>query len=98
MEKDLSPIEQVTRAIIPLLILAVGVGVFWASARLKSAPPQLAVEESINLVSTKSVEAYEGDLRIDFDGTVVPFREIQRPLKSRGGSKRRPTCVVLVGP
>ena len=89
MEKDLSPIEQVTRAIIPLLILAVGVGVFWASARLKSAPPQLAVEESINLVSTKSVEAYEGDLRIYFDGTVVPFREIQMAAEVEGRIKTK---------
>jgi len=64
------------RIIIPLLILAVGVGGFVFLVSLKKDPPRLPPEQALPLVETVEVEEHGGELTIKLDGSVVPFREI----------------------
>lgn len=64
------------RIIIPLLILGVGVSGFVFLMSLKKAPDRTQPEQPLPLVETVEVEGHGGELTIEVDGSVVPFREI----------------------
>ena len=64
------------RIIIPLLILGAGVGGFVFLMSLKKEPARARPEQQDPLVETVEVEEHGGELTIELDGSVVPFREI----------------------
>ncbi|NQV23461.1 MAG: HlyD family efflux transporter periplasmic adaptor subunit [Rhodopirellula sp.] len=64
------------RIIIPLLILGTGVAGFVFLMSLKKAPDRSPPERPLPLVETVVVEEHSGELTIELDGSVVPFREI----------------------
>ena len=64
------------RIIIPLLILSVGVGGFVFLLGLKKEPDRARPVQEAPLVETVEVEEHGGELTIELDGSVVPFREI----------------------
>jgi len=81
--------QPISRVIIPLLILGVGVFALVGSSKLKSDPEKRPPEEQINLVRTEPVETYDKDLSIEIDGTVVPFREIHMAAEIEGRVKTK---------
>jgi len=64
------------RIIIPLLILGAGVGGFVFLVSLKKEPDRAKPAQTLPLVETVEVEEHSGELTIELDGSVVPFREI----------------------
>ena len=64
------------RIIIPLLILGAGVSGFVFLMSLKKEPDREKPEQKLPLVETVEVEEHGGELTIELDGSVVPFREI----------------------
>ena len=64
------------RIIIPLLILGVGVCGFVFLVSLKKEPDRAKPTQTLPLVETVEVEEHSGELTIELDGSVVPFREI----------------------
>ena len=64
------------RIIIPLLILGAGVGGFVFLMSLKKEPDRARPVQEDPLVETVEVEEHGGELTIELDGSVVPFREI----------------------
>ena len=84
-----SLMEQLTRALVPLLILGAGIAAFVGLENIKSEPQQVAVEETVHFVTTRKVEAYQEDLSIDVDGSVVPFREIRVSAEVEGRIKTK---------
>lgn len=80
---------ETLRIVIPTLILASGFGFFWISGSLKQAtkaPPPVVRPPR---VETIVVEGYTGNLQIDVDGTVVPFREMTLTSEVSGRVQRR---------
>lgn len=81
------------RIIIPLLILGAGVGGFVFLMSLQKAPDRSPPEQPLPLVETVAVEEHAGELTIELDGTVVPFREI--PLSAEVAGRitfKSPNC------
>jgi multidrug efflux pump subunit AcrA (membrane-fusion protein) len=70
------PLYIAFRIIIPLLILSAGVAGFVFLTSLQKAPDRLQPERPLPLVETVTVEEHGGELTIELDGLVVPFREI----------------------
>ena len=70
------PLYIAFRIIIPLLILSVGIGGFVFLMKLKKVPDRSQPERLLPLVETVTVEEHGGELTIELDGSVVPFREI----------------------
>lgn len=64
------------RVIVPLLILGTGVAGFVFLMSLQKAPDRSQREPPLPLVETVSIEEHGGELTIELDGSVVPFREI----------------------
>jgi multidrug efflux pump subunit AcrA (membrane-fusion protein) len=64
------------RIIIPLLILGVGVGGFVFLVSQKKEPDRAKPTTMPPFVETVEVEEHSGELTIELDGSVVPFREI----------------------
>ncbi|MFT5093275.1 MAG: multidrug efflux pump subunit AcrA (membrane-fusion protein) [Porticoccaceae bacterium] len=64
------------RVIIPLLILSTGVGGFVFLMSLKKEPDRARPVQEDPLVETVEVQEHGGELTIELDGSVVPFREI----------------------
>ena len=64
------------RIIIPLLILGAGVGGFVFLMSLEKEPPRVHPDQPLPLVETVPVKEHGGELTIELDGSVVPFREI----------------------
>lgn len=64
------------RIIIPLLILGAGVGGFVFLVSLKKEPDRAKPAQTLPFVETVEVEEHSGELTIELDGSVVPFREI----------------------
>ena len=67
---------EAARLLLPLLIIGVGVGLFFALASLRKAPDTAKPEVEIPLVSTTVVQRQDDGLTIDVDGLVVPYREV----------------------
>jgi multidrug efflux pump subunit AcrA (membrane-fusion protein) len=86
-------IHLLTRFVIPSAVLAAGVGVMLllGTGQQKTLPP--SEERSIPQVETVSVQAHQGDLEIEVDGTVAPAREIQVAAQVVGSvSFKDPVC------
>ena len=64
------------RIVIPLLILGAGVGGFVFLVSLNKEPPRVPPDQPLPVVKTVQVEEHGGELTIELDGSVVPFREI----------------------
>ncbi len=82
-------VTETLRVVVPLLILVAGFSFFLISGSLKQtakAPPKVA---SPPRVETMKVVRYEGNLQIDIDGTVVPFREMTLTSEVAGRVQRR---------
>lgn len=84
--------REIIRIGAPLLVLALGVGVFLIVGR-RQPPIAKAEEEDPRLqVETRGVEEHQG-LEITVDGLVVPFREISRAAEVAGRIKTKwPQC------
>ena len=67
---------EATRLVLPLLIIGLGVGSFFALSSLRKEPDKEPAEEKTPLVSTTPVEVQNDGLTIDVDGMVVPYREV----------------------
>ena len=81
------------RIIIPLLILSVGVGGFIFLMSLKKEPDRARPVQEAPLVETVEVEEHGGELTIELDGSVVPFREIALSAEVAGRvSYKSPHC------
>ncbi|MDA1164804.1 MAG: HlyD family efflux transporter periplasmic adaptor subunit [Planctomycetota bacterium] len=70
------PVYIAFRIVIPLLILGAGAAGFVALANLRNAPVRSRPEQPLPLVETVAVEEHHGEMTIQRNGTVVPFREI----------------------
>jgi multidrug efflux pump subunit AcrA (membrane-fusion protein) len=70
------PVYVAIRIIIPLLILGAGAAGFVLLANLKKPPARLQPKQPLPLVETVTVEEHSGELTVEVDGSVVPFREI----------------------
>lgn len=64
------------RVIVPLLILAAGLGFLMISGKLKKTATRPPSVSGPPRVQTAAVSAYEGEMSLDVDGLVVPFREM----------------------
>ncbi len=88
-------IQEFLRITIPLLILGAGIGFFWISGSLKKTAKTPPPDTRAPRVVTAEVTGYQGDLQIDVDGTVVPFREMTLTSEVAGRIKSRsPLCEV----
>ncbi len=67
---------EVGRILLPVVILAVGVGGFFALGSRPKLPLEEAVENPAPAVEVVPVAIHEGVLNIDVDGVVVPYREV----------------------
>jgi multidrug efflux pump subunit AcrA (membrane-fusion protein) len=69
------PIE-IVRLLLPPLIIAAGVAIFFALLSLRKEPETKPTDVELPAVATATVESQDDGLTIDVDGLVVPFREI----------------------
>ncbi len=67
---------ETLRVILPLIILACGVGGFIAIGK-RDPLAEEPKEKKIPLVRTEPAAFYKGNLQIEVDGLVVPYREVQ---------------------
>lgn len=70
------PVYIAIRIVIPLLILGAGAAGFVVLANLRKPPARSQPEQPLPLVETETVEEHGGELTVEVDGSVVPFREI----------------------
>jgi len=68
--------QKVLRIALPVIILAVGVGGFFALGSRTPKSERQNVEETTPSVETVALRAHKGGLQIEVDGIVVPYREI----------------------
>jgi multidrug efflux pump subunit AcrA (membrane-fusion protein) len=75
--RKLSMVHVLVRILIPLGVVASGLGVFWllGSGQQETLPP--SDERVIPEVETVTLQAHQGNLEIELDGIVTPAREIQ---------------------
>jgi multidrug efflux pump subunit AcrA (membrane-fusion protein) len=75
---------ETLRIVLPLVILAAGIGGL-AVVVLNREPPAVAPEvEKIPVVETTVVRSFAGDLEFEVDGLVVPFREVSMAAEATG--------------
>jgi multidrug efflux pump subunit AcrA (membrane-fusion protein) len=67
---------EVGRILLPVAILAVGVGGFFALGSRPKLPLEKANESLAPVVEAVPVALHQGVLDIDVDGVVVPYREV----------------------
>ncbi len=67
---------EVGRILLPVIILAMGVGGFFALGSRPKLPLEEAAESPAPAVEVVPVAIHEGVLNIDVDGVVVPYREV----------------------
>jgi len=71
-----SYVIEAIRLVLPLLVIGIGVGSFFALLSLRKEPDKEPAKERIPMVSTTPVDIQTGGLTIKVDGTVVPYREV----------------------
>ncbi|MGM0490465.1 MAG: efflux RND transporter periplasmic adaptor subunit [Planctomycetota bacterium] len=85
--------SELPRTVIPVAILAVGVGGLVVISGGKKPDKSADVAEAVPLVETARVEAHEEGLVIETDGLVVPFREINLAAEVAGRiNEKSPQC------
>ena len=67
---------EILRIMLPVLVLAAGVGGYLALSSLGHTPTRKRPTPLPPLVETVSVEDYDQGIDIETDGLVVPYREI----------------------
>jgi multidrug efflux pump subunit AcrA (membrane-fusion protein) len=77
MTSKRSILLEAARLALPLVILLAGVGVFVALGGREELPPRQEEAPPPPRVRTSPVLAAEGGLRIETDGKVMPYREVQ---------------------
>ena len=71
---------KIFRFLAPGLLLVAGIGIIVAGRLGRSAPPATPEESSsdrLMLVEAEPFSIHHGSLRVEVDGTVVPFREVR---------------------
>ena len=69
-------LETAARILFPVVILGAGIFGFYTLSNLRKPPPRERVERPLPLVETVAVRPHIGELPIEVDGNVVPFRLI----------------------
>lgn len=70
--------------VLPLLICAIGVGLFVALAKMKKDPGEEIDSERVVVVRTVTPQVFNDPIEIDISGLVVPYREITLSAKVAG--------------
>ena len=70
---------EATRLLLPLLIIGIGVGAFFALASFRKEPEKKPVEEKIPVVTTTPVEVQRDGLTIDGVAEALQLRGQPRP-------------------
>ena len=81
------------RIVVPLLILSAGGIGFRFLAGMRKPPTRSRPPVLLPRVKTVAARAHSGELRIDVDGTVVPFREIELSAEVAGRIVTKPAEV-----
>ena len=71
---------KIFRFLAPVLLLMAGIGIIYAGRFSRPAPPATPEESSSDrllLVEAEPFSIHQGPLRVEVDGTVVPFREVR---------------------
>lgn len=83
-------INEAIKIISPLLVLAIGVvgyAVFGKTQKAAQAPPSEAAAE---LVEVQTAERFSDNIRIEFDGLVIPYRRINLAAEISGQVTKKP--------
>jgi len=76
MEQRLGWFRETLRVIAPIAIVAVGIGGYMVLSAQREVPVRAADETEAPLVETVSVTQHSGEMDIEVDGTVVPYRDV----------------------
>jgi len=85
--------KEIVRTILPVALLALGVGGFLAFGSRRPLATQIDKVKAAPLVTTVPVKAHKGGLDIRVDGVVVPYREVQLAAEVSGRiTKKADVC------
>lgn len=84
---------EALRIILPIAILAVGIGGFILLKSAKKAPASATPENKTPVVETVRLRRHEGDIKIVVSGEVVPYREVNIVAEVAGRiTRKEPIC------